>query len=94
MWPGQGRTGGQWAEFLWGYVIGLLLSLASYRFGEQCALVVDRYIVPGGSQETDLLKVQEGCAAPPVLLLGASIVTFWVDPHEQCRQHSAVMHLA
>ena len=59
MGPGQGKEGGQWAEFLWGLIIGLELSLASYSFGEQCAVIVDRYLVPGGPEETDLLKVQE-----------------------------------
>ena len=86
MWPGQGRTGGQWAEFLWGLIIGLELSLASYRLGEQCALIVDRYIVPGGPQETDLLKVQEGYAAPPSHLSMSSIFVLWVDPYQQIRQ--------
>ncbi|EIE22217.1 hypothetical protein COCSUDRAFT_42582 [Coccomyxa subellipsoidea C-169] len=56
---GQGKQGGQWAEFLWGLVIGLQLSLASYVFGEQCALIVDRYLVPGGQDETDLEKIED-----------------------------------
>jgi len=37
---------------LWGLVIGLQLTLASYVFGEQCALIIDRYLVAGGAAET------------------------------------------
>lgn len=59
---GQGKQGGQWAEFLWGLVIGLQLSLASYVFGEQCALIVDRYLVPGGRDDTDLEGIEKRCA--------------------------------
>ncbi|KAK9831415.1 hypothetical protein WJX81_002965 [Elliptochloris bilobata] len=50
---GQGWDGGQWAEMLWGLVIGLQLSLASYVFGEHCALIIDRYCVAGGAAETE-----------------------------------------
>ncbi len=31
---GAGVEGGQWAEFLWGLVVGLQLALSSYMFGE------------------------------------------------------------
>ncbi len=51
---GLGKQGGQWAEFLWGLIIGLQLSLASYVFGQHCALCIDYYLVPGGSIEADL----------------------------------------
>ena len=51
---GQGKQGGQWAEFLWGLIIGLQLSLSSYVFGQHCALSIDRYLVPDGSPETNL----------------------------------------
>ena len=51
---GLGKQGGQWAEFLWGLIIGLQLSLASYIFGQHCALCIDYYIVPGGAVEADL----------------------------------------
>ena len=51
---GQGKQGGQWAEFLWGLIIGLQLSLSSYVFGQHCALSIDRYLVPGGKAEADL----------------------------------------
>ena len=54
MGAGLGKQGGQWAEFLWGLIIGLQLSLASYVFGQQCALCVDYYLVPGGAVEADL----------------------------------------
>ena len=60
---GQGKQGGQWAEFLWGLIIGLHLSLASYAFGERCALMVDRYLVPGGQEETDLKRIEDRCVA-------------------------------
>jgi len=49
---GQGWEGGQWPDMLWGLVIGLQLALASYVFGEQCALIIDRYLVAGGAAET------------------------------------------
>ncbi len=49
---GQGWEGGQWSDMLWGLVIGLQLALASYVFGEQCALIIDRYLVAGGAAET------------------------------------------
>ncbi|CAK0780113.1 hypothetical protein CVIRNUC_004940 [Coccomyxa viridis] len=51
---GLGKQGGQWAEFLWGLIIGLQLSLASYVFGQHCALCIDYYLVPGGAAEADL----------------------------------------
>ncbi len=58
---GQGWDGGQWAEMLWGLVVGLQLSLASYVFGEQCALVIDRYCIAGGAAETDSKAMLEKC---------------------------------
>lgn len=64
---GQGKQGGQWAEFLWGLIVGLQLSLASYVFGEHCALAIDRYLVPGGRDETDLEKIEDRCS--PIYLL-------------------------
>ncbi len=54
MGAGLGKQGGQWAEFLWGLIIGLQLSLASYVFGQHCALCIDYYLVPGGAAEADL----------------------------------------
>lgn len=51
---GLGKQGGQWAEFLWGLIIGLQLSLSSYLFGQQCALCIDYHLVPGGAAEADL----------------------------------------
>ena len=57
---GFGKQGGQWAEFLWGLIIGLQLFLSSYVFGQHCALCVDRYLVPGGKAEADPeLRAQE-----------------------------------
>ena len=49
---GQGPQGGQWADFLWGLVIGAELALASYSFGLHCALAVDRFLLAGGRGET------------------------------------------
>ena len=46
---------------LWGLVVGLQLSLASYVFGEQCALVIDRYCIAGGAAETDPKAMLETC---------------------------------
>ena len=34
---GDGIQGGQWAEFLWGLIIGFQLSLSSYMFGAHLA---------------------------------------------------------
>ena len=48
---------------LWGLVVGLQLSLASYVFGEQCALVIDRYCVTGGVAETDSRAMLQMCVA-------------------------------
>ena len=56
---GLGKQGGQWAEFLWGLIIGLQLSLSSYVFGQHCALMMDRYLVPGGRAEADLERELE-----------------------------------
>ncbi|CAL5222003.1 g4291 [Coccomyxa viridis] len=53
---GLGKEGGQWSEFLWGLVIGLQLSLSSYALGRLCALLIDRYLTPGGTADTDLLQ--------------------------------------
>jgi hypothetical protein len=61
---GKGKEGGQWAELLWGLLIGLELSLASYVFGEQSALLLDRYLVPGGRDEADLENMQAMCVSP------------------------------
>jgi hypothetical protein len=63
--PGQGKQGGQWAEFLWGLIVGLELALASYAFGEQCAMIIDRYLVPGGAVDTALEGMQAQCAFSP-----------------------------
>ena len=54
---------------LWGLVVGLQLSLASYVFGEQCALVIDRYCVAGGGAETDPKAMLETYVAGPCLYL-------------------------
>ena len=54
----QGPQGGQWADFLWGLLIGTELSLASYTFGLHCALAVDRFLLPRGKQETAPLDPQ------------------------------------
>ncbi|EIE20421.1 hypothetical protein COCSUDRAFT_43867 [Coccomyxa subellipsoidea C-169] len=54
---GLGKEGGQWTEFLWGMVIGLQTALSSYVFGQYCAMLIDRYITPGGRAEADLEKM-------------------------------------
>ena len=54
---------------LWGLVVGLQLSLASYVFGEQCALVVDRYCIAGGAAETEPKGMLETCVARPCACL-------------------------
>lgn len=59
---GQGWEGGQWPDMLWGGVIGLQLALASYVFGEQCALIIDRYCVAGGAAETAPEPMLATCA--------------------------------
>lgn len=38
---GDGIQGGQWAEFLWGLIIGFQLSLSSYMFGAHLAANLD-----------------------------------------------------
>lgn len=40
-------------------IVGLILSLTSYHFGEHCALIVDRYLVPGGVKDTDLERIED-----------------------------------
>ncbi len=58
---GQGWEGGQWPEMLWGLVIGLQLALASYVFGEQCALLIVRYCLADGAAETQPQAMLEKC---------------------------------
>jgi len=40
---GRGYQGGQWAEFLWGLIIGFQLALSSYMFGAHLAANLDAY---------------------------------------------------
>eukprot|EP00884_Botryococcus_braunii_P010563 jgi/Botrbrau1/19508/Bobra.0035s0009.2 len=40
---GRGMKGGQWPEFLWGWVVGLYIPFVSYLTGEHLALWVDRW---------------------------------------------------
>lgn len=42
---GKGYQGGQWAEFLWGFVIGFQLSLSSYMFGAHLAANLDAFFM-------------------------------------------------
>ena len=46
---------------LWGLVIGLQLALASYVFGEQCALLIVRYCLADGAAETQPQAMLEKC---------------------------------
>ena len=90
---GQGKQGGQWAEFLWGLVIGLQLSLASYVFGEQCALIVDRYLVPGGRDDTDLEGIEDRCARSLAIWLRMLCRAFHLNnPALCCWMHADLHH--
>lgn len=86
---GQGKQGGQWAEFLWGLIVGLQLSLASYAFGERCALIVDRYLVPGGRAETDLERIEDRYVAHPSCC--PSVLTLTDCAPALCQQNSGFL---
>ncbi len=58
---GQGWEGGQWPDMLWGGVIGLQLALASYVFGEQCALLIVRHCLADGAAEAEPQAMLEKC---------------------------------
>lgn len=67
---GDGIQGGQWAEFLWGLVIGFQLSLSSYMFGAHLAANLDylysssaakqRQLSGGGKAKGGKSAVQNG----------------------------------
>lgn len=48
---GRGYDGGQWAEFLWGLVIGFQLSLSSYMFGAHLAANLDAFFMASGTRK-------------------------------------------
>ena len=50
----KGGGGGQWQQWLWGYIIGFELAYASHLIGEHVALGIHRWILPEGSQEPDM----------------------------------------
>lgn len=47
----QGRDGGQWPGFFWGFIIGLQLSLSSYVFGQHVALFFSSFIEKDASPD-------------------------------------------
>ena len=89
---GQGKQGGQWAEFLWGLIIGLELSLASYSFGEQCALLIERWLVPSGAENTSL-EGRQAMYAPPHPCLTSAWPQIWTTPCKRVRQWVGLQHL-
>ncbi|KAK9813594.1 hypothetical protein WJX73_009190 [Symbiochloris irregularis] len=59
---GQGPQGGQWADFLWGFVIGSQLSLSSYVFGLHFAATIDKWLLHDGDEQAKALKAQSPAA--------------------------------
>ena len=53
----KGGDGGQWQQWLWGYIIGFELAYASHLIGEHAALGIHRWILPEGSQDPDKEEV-------------------------------------
>lgn len=49
----KGGDGGQWQQWLWGYIIGFELAFASHLIGEHAALGIHRWLLPEGSQEPE-----------------------------------------
>lgn len=49
----KGGDGGQWQQWLWGYIIGFELAFASHLIGEHFALGIHRWLLPKGSQEPE-----------------------------------------
>ena len=49
----KGGDGGQWQQWLWGYIIGFELAFASHLIGEHAALGTHRWLLPEGSQEPE-----------------------------------------
>ena len=47
----QGRDGGQWPGFFWGFIIGLQLALSSYIFGQHVALFISSIIEKDSSPD-------------------------------------------
>lgn len=48
---GRGIQGGQWAEFLWGLIIGFQLALSSYMFGVHLAANLAAFFTAAGSSK-------------------------------------------
>lgn len=48
-----GGNGGQWQQWLWGYIIGFELAYASHLIGEHAALCIHRWLLPEGSKEPE-----------------------------------------
>ena len=53
----KGGDGGQWQQWLWGFIIGFELAYASHLIGEHAALGVHRWLLPEGSQDPDKEEV-------------------------------------
>jgi hypothetical protein len=51
---GWGFTGGQWANFLWGWVVGLYMPFVSYCVGEHLALFVGRFYKEEDQQDVGM----------------------------------------
>lgn len=49
----KGGNGGQWQQWLWGWIIGFELAYASLLLGEHAALAIHRWILPEGSKEPE-----------------------------------------
>ena len=47
----QGRDGGQWPGFFWGFIVGLQLSLSSYVFGQHVALFISSVVEKDSSPD-------------------------------------------
>ena len=47
----QGRDGGQWPGFFWGFIVGLQLALSSYVFGQHWALFISNVLYGDSSPD-------------------------------------------
>lgn len=56
----KGGDGGQWQQWLWGFIVGFELAYASHLIGEHAALFIHTWLLRGGAKDphTEVNKLE------------------------------------